>query len=161
MVFLRPTYLIDGDITDIKLDELKEDGIKGIILDLDSTLIAPRSGKLTADAASWLESARSSFKLAVVSNNKRVDYIAKTSDLLAMPVIGAAGKPRARELLKTLALLDLKPQEAVLVGDRPLTDILGGQRAGMKTILVYPLKTMNEPKWIQFFRWLERLVIKI
>jgi HAD superfamily phosphatase (TIGR01668 family) len=161
MVFLRPTYLIDGDITDIKLDTLKEAGIKGIILDLDSTLIAPRSGRLTEEAASWLAAARASFKLAVVSNNKRDAYLKETSDLLAMPVIGRAGKPRRGMLLKVLAMLDLQPQEAVLVGDRPLTDILGGQRAGMKTILVYPLKTMKEPGWIQFFRRLERLVIKI
>jgi hypothetical protein len=160
MVFLRPTYLIDGDITDIELNRLKQDGIKGIILDLDSTLIAPRSGHLTDEAAAWLTSARADFKLAVVSNNKKEDYLTKTAALLAIPVFGNAAKPSRRVLLQVLDSLALKPEESVLVGDRPLTDIWGGERAGMKTILVYPLKTMNEPGWIKFFRRLERAFIK-
>jgi hypothetical protein len=160
MVFLRPTYFIDGDITDIDLEQLKKDGIKGIILDLDSTLIAPRSGRLTQEAADWLEIARSQFKMAVVSNNMRDDYIEKIKALLAMPLVGRAGKPGSAVLLKVLSKLELKPEEAVLVGDRPLTDILGGQRAGMKTVLVYPLKTMKEPSWIKFIRRLERLFIR-
>jgi HAD superfamily phosphatase (TIGR01668 family) len=160
MVFLRPTYLIDGDITDIELGRLKDDGVKGIILDLDSTLIAPRSGELTEEASAWLACAKADFKMAVVTNNKKDDYIKQTAALLAIPVFGKACKPSRRVLLKVLDSLGLSPQESVLVGDRPLTDIWGGKRAGMKTVLVYPLKTMNEPSWIKFFRRLERLVIK-
>jgi len=160
MVFLRPTYLIDGDITDIELEVLKKDGIKGIILDLDSTLVAPRSGRLTEAVSIWLNSARADFKLAVVSNNKRDDYLSQTASLLAIPVAGRARKPSRGVLLKVLEKLELKPEEAVLVGDRPLTDILGGQRAGMKTVLVHPLKSMKEPSWIKFLRRLERLFVK-
>lgn len=161
MVFLRPTYLINGDITDIEITRLKNDGIKGLILDLDSTLVAPRSGQLTPEAAAWLKSARTQFKMAVVSNNKRDEYVRQTQALLAMPVVGRAAKPSRKVLLKVIQSLGLKPEETALVGDRPLTDIWGGHRAGMKTVLVYPLKTMQEPSWITFFRKLERLVIKV
>ncbi|MBI4533688.1 MAG: hypothetical protein HY711_07045, partial [Candidatus Melainabacteria bacterium] len=57
MVILKPTYLIDGDVTDIDLDRLAQDGIAGIILDLDSTLLAPRSGKLSKEVIEWLDKA--------------------------------------------------------------------------------------------------------
>ncbi|MBK9771692.1 MAG: hypothetical protein IPP57_12885 [Candidatus Obscuribacter sp.] len=51
-MFLKPTYLIDGDITDVDLEKLSQDGIKGLILDLDSTIMAPHSAALTAEAPS-------------------------------------------------------------------------------------------------------------
>jgi HAD superfamily phosphatase (TIGR01668 family) len=159
-MFLRPTYVIDGDITDVDLDQLKQDGIKGIVLDLDSTLIAPKAGVLTNEAAAWLDKARANFKMAVVSNNSKADYVEKVANLLAMPVIGEAGKPRRGALRKVLQMLDVAPVDAVLIGDRPLTDVLGGHRAGMKTILVEPLKSMREAKLIRILRTIERWCIR-
>ena len=160
MVLLRPTYLIDGDITDIDLDQLSADGIRGLIFDLDSTLVAPRSGVITTEVEQWLLKARDRFKVAVVSNNGRLAYIDQVKSLLNMHVVGSARKPSRRGLLQALSTFELAPHEVAVVGDRPLTDVWGGQRAGMKTILVFPLKTMNEPSWIIFFRRLERLFIR-
>jgi HAD superfamily phosphatase (TIGR01668 family) len=160
MTFLKPTIVVDGDVTDINLEQLRADGIRGIVLDLDSTIVAPRSGVLTPEAAEWLTRARSHFKLAVVSNNKKAEYLTAVQKVLEMPVVGNARKPGLKVLLDVLAQLELTPAECVLIGDRPLTDIFAGQRAGMKTVLVYPLKTMNEPGWIGFVRRLERLFIK-
>jgi HAD superfamily phosphatase (TIGR01668 family) len=159
-MLLRPTYLIDGDITDIDLDRLAADGVRGLILDLDSTVVAPHSGVLTDAVSSWLVQARSMFKLAIVSNNKRAPYLEQVRSLLDMPTIGRAAKPRRGGFRQALEIMQLKPSEVAVVGDRPLTDVWGGQRAGMRTVLVWPLKTMTEPDWIIFFRKLERLVIR-
>ncbi|SRR5579885_788432 len=159
-MWLTPDYLIDGDITDIPLERLKADGIAGLILDLDSTLVAPRSGELTEEVAGWLRKARSLFKMAIVSNNRREPYLQQVQSLVDMPTIGRAAKPRRRGFRQALEILQLQPQEVAVVGDRPLTDVLGGQRAHMKTVLVWPLKTMNEPAWKTFFRKLERRFIK-
>ena len=159
-MLFRPTYLIEGDVTDISLSRLAEDGIKGLIFDLDSTLVAPRAGRLTDDVERWLVECRSTFKVAIVSNNKKEPYIQHIGALLDMPTIGRAAKPSRKAFIEALSILELKPDEVAVVGDRPLTDVWGGQRAGMKTILVWPLKTMNEPSWITFFRKLERFVIK-
>lgn len=160
MVFLKPTYLIDGDVTDIDLNKLAADGIKGIIFDLDSTLVAPHSGKIEDDAAAWLEKARTDFKLAVVSNNQNDPYLNQVREILKMPVHGKAAKPSAKLFLHVLEEFQLQAKEVAVVGDRPLTDVWGGQRAGMKTVLVWPLKTMNEPSWIMLFRKLERCFIR-
>ena len=75
MAIFKPTYLVEGDLTDLSLEHLSTDGVRGIILDLDSTLIAPRSGHLTLEVEQWLEQARERFQLAVVSNNKNDIYM--------------------------------------------------------------------------------------
>jgi uncharacterized protein len=159
-MFLRPDYLIDGDVTDIDLDLLARDGVRGLIFDLDSTLVAPHAGCLTEDVAAWLNAARQRFQVAVVSNNKKDPYIEKVRQLLDMHCIGCAGKPSTKAFLDVLRLFALAPHEVAVVGDRPLTDVLGGQRAGMKTVLVMPLKSMNEPGWVTMFRRLERVIIR-
>ena len=53
-----------------------------------------------------------------------------------MPTVGMAGKPSRRGFLAALEILKLPASEVAVIGDRPLTDVWGGQRAGMKTILV-------------------------
>lgn len=160
MLLVRPTYVIDGDVTDIDLDLLIRDGIKGLIFDLDSTLLAPRSGRLTEETKLWLDRARALFKVAVVSNNKKDLYIQQAQEHLGMPVLGRAAKPSTRLFFRVLADFGCQADEVAVIGDRPLTDVWGGQRAGMKTILVFPLKSQIEPSWVKFFRKLERRFIK-
>jgi uncharacterized protein len=157
----RPTYLIRGDVTDIDLDLLHSDGIRGLIFDLDSTLVAPRSGRLTEDVAGWLARAKDRFKVAVVSNNARAPYLERVRNLLEMPVIGAAAKPRRRGFMEALEMFGLPAAQVAVIGDRPLTDVWGGQRAGMKTVLVWPLKSMNEPSWLTALRKLERYLLNM
>ncbi len=160
MVLLRPTYLINGDVTDIDLSVLTGDGVLGLIFDLDSTLMAPHSGKLSPEVSEWLVEARDNFKVAIVSNNKRANYIEEVRELLQMPVIFKAAKPRRWAFFEILKSFELEASQVAVIGDRPLTDVLGGQRAGMKTVLVWPLKTMREPAWITMMRKLERCVIR-
>jgi HAD superfamily phosphatase (TIGR01668 family) len=159
-VFLKPDYLIDGDITDIDLEELERAGIKGLILDLDSTLIAPKSAFISDQASAWLERARKKFVVAVASNNKNELYLDKVREMLNIRIIGKARKPSRKAFKRLLEEFDLTAQQIAVVGDRPLTDIWGGQRAGMKTILVRILRTMNEPKWKTKMRNLERVFIR-
>lgn len=77
-----------------------------------------------------------------------------------MPIIFHAAKPSRKAFLKLVLDFDLKPSEIAVIGDRPLTDIWGGKRAGMKTILVRVLKTMQEPVWKSRMRNMERIFIK-
>jgi HAD superfamily phosphatase (TIGR01668 family) len=160
MAIFKPTYLVDGDLTDLSLDKMHADGIRGIILDLDSTLMTPRTGHLTVDVEHWLEQARDRFKLAVVSNNKNDVYMQKVQAVLNMPVLWRAAKPATRVFMQVLADFKLEAKEVVVIGDRPLTDVWGGQRAGMKTALVMPLKTQIESRLVIIARRLERCLIR-
>ncbi len=159
-MFLKPDYLIEGDITDIDLDELERAGIKGLILDLDSTLIAPKSAFISDQAAAWLDRARKKFQVAVASNNKNELYLDKVREMLNLRIVGKAKKPSRKAFKRLTQEFELPPEQIAVIGDRPLTDIWGGRRAGMKTILVGTLKTMNEPAWKMKIRKLEYVFIR-
>lgn len=159
-MFLKPDYIINGDITDIDLDMLTRDGIEGLILDLDSTLVEPKSAALTQEAALWLEKANARFRVAVASNNKNEEYLARIKSILSIPVIFRAAKPSRKAFRSLMKEFNLQPQQIAVVGDRPLTDIWGGKRSGMKTVLVRILKTQKEPAWKTSVRNMERLFIR-
>ena len=159
-MFLRPTYFIDGDITDLDVGMLTEDGIKGLMLDLDSTLMAPKAGSLTGEADAWLSNARKCMKLVILSNNKRAEYLDKVGKELNLPVIGHAAKPFKSGFEKALDHLKLTKEEVAVVGDRALTDILGGKLFDIRTILVMPLKSITEPSLKTCARNIERSLIR-
>lgn len=159
MPFIKPTYNIDGDVTDIVIETLLADGVRGLIFDLDSTLIESKSARLTDEVNAWLIKARPHFKMVILSNNKNAAYLEKVKTLLDMPVIGYAKKPSRRGFRQAIEMLELTPNEVAVIGDRPLTDILGGKRSGAKTVLVKILRTINEPSWKTSIRNLERRLI--
>lgn len=156
---MRPTYIIDH-VSDIDLDELKENGIKGFLFDLDNTLMAPHAGELTPEMQEWVDKVSCEFKIAVVSNNTNLEYMRKIDELFHCPVYPAAKKPRRKAAIQALKEIDLLPVQVAMVGDRPLTDILVGQRLGMTTILVDPLIKHQEWPIVKFLRKLERIFIK-
>lgn len=159
-MFLKPTYSSPGDITTLDIEQLSDDGVKGLILDLDSTLMAPKTGTITTELEVWLDQARNRFKMVVLTNNKRDDYISNARTVLDMEVIGYAAKPWRPGFRRALAVLELPPDEVAVVGDRPLTDIWGGAMSDMRTVLVRPLSTIVEPSWKTFFRNLEHVFIR-
>ncbi len=159
-MFLKPDYLIEGDITDIDIEMLAQAGIKGLILDLDSTLVEPHSAKLTPEASAWLERACQRFAVAIASNNKNEVYLDQIRNILTIPVVGRAAKPSRKAFHKLMTDFHLEAHQVAVIGDRPLTDIWGGYRAGMKTVLVQILKSQKEPRWKTQIRNLERVFIK-
>jgi uncharacterized protein len=159
-MFLKPTYSSPGDLTTLDIEQLCSDGIKGLILDLDSTLMEPKSGKLTPQVESWLADARGRLKMVCLTNNRRPAYIENARKVLAMEVIGSAAKPWRPGFRQALEVLQLPPDSVAVVGDRPLTDIWGGVLSDMKTVLVRPLSTIVEPSIKTFCRNLEHVFIR-
>lgn len=156
---MRPTYIIEH-VRDINLDELKNEGIKALVFDLDNTLMAPKCGEFCNEINGWLEEVRNDFKIAVLSNNTKEEYIEKVKNMVDFPVYGSAGKPSRKIALKVIKELDVLPEQCAMVGDRPLTDILVGRRLSMITILVDPLIKHKELPIVKFLRKLERIFIK-
>jgi len=159
MFRMKPTYIVER-VTDINLSDLKDEGIKGLIFDLDNTLIPPKTASLPADIKSWLDETKGDFKIAIVSNNPREHYLEICRNELNCPVYGKAKKPRRSITVKALKEMDLLPNQVAMVGDRPLTDILVGVRLGLTTILVDPLMKHQEIAIVKFLRKLERIFIK-
>lgn len=159
MVRLVPTYITET-VCDINLEDLKNQGIEGLLFDLDNTVMAPKTGIISEDVQNWLDEARNHFKIAILSNNKESNYLKQAEGVLKCPVYGNAQKPRRAAALRALRDLNLEAGKTVMVGDRPLTDILVGQRLGFTTILVDPIMKKHEIAVVKFLRWLERLTVK-
>jgi len=158
-MFIKPDYNLKK-IYDIDLEELKRLGIIAMLFDLDSTLMASKSGVYSADILNWLDKVRKDFFIAVVSNNKNSIYVSKVKAATDFPALFCAGKPDITKIADFIKGYNLPPEKCVLVGDRPLTDILCGKRLGCKTILVDSVTADSEAKIVRAVRFLERLVIK-
>lgn len=158
-MFIKPDYNLKS-IYDINLDELQRQGIKAMLFDLDSTLMASKSGTYTDETYSFIRSVQEKFFIAVVSNNTDKKYMEKVRAVTHFPILFEACKPRTGVVRKFLAEHNIEPRNCVLVGDRPLTDILCGKFLGCKTILVDSITADKEHKIVRFIRALERLSIK-
>ncbi|MGI5921013.1 MAG: YqeG family HAD IIIA-type phosphatase [Syntrophomonadaceae bacterium] len=126
-------------ILDIPLDQLQQANIRAFILDLDNTITEWNSNKLSKEIIAWFDLIKSrGFKACILSNNgeQRVITVARRLDI---PYIFRAQKPRRRAFQKAVALMGLNNSEVAVIGDQIFTDILGGNRAGLFTILVVPI----------------------
>ena len=156
---IKPDYNLES-IYDIDKNELKSKGIKGIFFDLDSTVMESKTGKFTKKTLDFLNELQKDFKVAIISNNHKKGYIDKVQKISPVNVYGNARKPDVKILKIACYEMGLEIKEVVMVGDRPLTDILAGQKAGMKTILVDSISKEKEGILTRFVRHLERLTIK-
>ena len=158
-MFLTPDYNIES-IYDIDIEELKRRRIKALFFDLDSTLMKSKSGKFAYKTLQFLDDLKLNFKLAIITNNKNMDYIKKAEAQIDIPIYSKAKKPSTVVLFKACDDFDVEPNNVAMVGDRPLSDILGGKNAGMVTILVDSISKDEENFVVRFARFMERLIIK-
>lgn len=157
-MLLRPDFNLK-DIYEIDLELLKEQGIKAIFFDLDSTIMVSKSGEYHDKTENWLKEVSKDFFIAVITNNKKYEYIEKVRSISNFQIIENAQKPSPKAMKKLLKKINISPKDVIIVGDRPLTDILAGKLLGSKTILVGSINAENEGVPTRFVRWLERRFI--
>ena len=158
-MILKPDYNVVS-LFDIDFKALKADGINAILFDLDSTVMPSKSGMYPAEVKELLADLNQNFVVAIISNNKKKEYISKVQSMSDFAVVGHANKPSPKVMGEFLKSVNLKPEQAVMIGDRPLTDILAGKLLGTKTILVDSITRNTENKLTRIVRWLERLTIR-
>ncbi|MGM8213908.1 YqeG family HAD IIIA-type phosphatase [Virgibacillus sp. W0430] len=145
-------------IFDIQPEYLKLKGIRGIITDLDNTLVAWDEAKATPEVVRWLEQMEAhNIKVTIISNNKE-ERVTIFSEPLNTPFVYEAKKPLSRAFKKAAKEMELTKEEVVVIGDQLLTDVLGGNVAGFYTILVVPI-VETDAKITQFNRKIERKVL--
>lgn len=158
LAILFPDHYYDS-IYDISLEELQEDGIKGIILDLDNTIIARNSSVATEELKRWLEQVQAAgFEACILSNNWK-QRVAGVAAQVKLPLVARAAKPRKGAFKRAMDVLGTQGDTTVVVGDQIFTDVFGGNLAGLHTILVAPMSN-HEAFHTRFLRQLEKLVIK-
>ena len=158
-MFIKPDYILEN-VYAINLDDLKVQGIKALLFDLDSTLMGSKTGYYTEKTLEWLDSVKKDFFIGIVSNNHNPEYMEKVSACTNFPIVFEAHKPDTKVTLKFMQEHNLSSETTCFIGDRPLTDTLCGKRLGCKTILVDSITADIEKPIVRFARWLERLIVK-
>lgn len=141
---LQPDLILHGNILSLTPALLQQHQLKGLVLDVDETLVPMRMAEVSAELLPWVNEIRQMATLWLVSNNiseNRIQRIAKTLDL---PYIAGAGKPSRRKLKRAVDAMTLPVEQVAMVGDRLFTDVLAGNRLGMFTILVEAMVNPNE-----------------
>lgn len=126
-------------IFEITPEHLKERGIKGIITDLDNTLVAWNVKDATEEVIKWIDKMESSgIKVTILSNNNE-ERVRLFCEPMGTPFVFKARKPLAKSFRRAADKMQVPKDAIVVIGDQLLTDVLGGNSAGFKTILVVPI----------------------
>ena len=154
----RPDVFVET-VFDIDLNDMNARGIKAFFFDIDNTLEPYENSKPGEHVTLWLDSLREKgIKAAIVSNNgkERVELFNKD---LGLPAYYKAKKPFKKNLFRAMADMETNPQETILMGDQVFTDVWAAHNAGIKAILVPPIKDKRDV-FTRFKRLLERPIIK-
>lgn len=151
--------LIKKSVLEIDLENLKTRGICGLILDLDNTVIHWNRKELDQNIYNWFALLhRHQIKFCFLSNNfsGRVSKIAEKTNGF---YVARAWKPFGKGFEKCREKMNLPTTSVAVIGDQLFTDILGGNIAGMFTILVNPL-SREEFITTKIMRIFEKKILK-
>ena len=139
---LLPTMITDR-LTDLTVDILKKKGIRLLMLDFDNTIVPYTTSTPTGEMERWLkEVLQSDVAVCVVSNshNDRVKIFCKK---YGIDCITHAKKPFPKGIRQCLEKYAIPASECAICGDQIFTDTLGGNCAGVSTILVKAIHNHN------------------
>ncbi len=142
---LLADWVVAG-VCDLRPGALRAAGITLLLTDLDNTLApygAPEPDGAVRDWAAALEAA--GVRLFLLSNSRKPSRPARFAQALGIPYLGHAGKPRPGGFFQAMDRMGARAEETAIVGDQIFTDILGGRRAGVRTILVEPIRLAGNP----------------
>ncbi|HEY1882715.1 MAG TPA: YqeG family HAD IIIA-type phosphatase [Candidatus Cybelea sp.] len=144
---------------DVPHEELEAAGIRGLIVDLDNTLLGFRETELGHEHVSWVARAHDrGFRIVMLSNNfsERVTGLAARLQVECIP---NALKPLPFGFLRAKRRLQMSRHEIAVVGDQLFTDVLGGKLCGLYTILTEPIE-LKDFAVTRVFRYFERIMLR-
>jgi HAD superfamily phosphatase (TIGR01668 family) len=144
-------------LTEIRPSELAARGIRGVVLDLDNTLLPPTAPAPAAEVVAWVTALRACGLRAVVVSNAPKTRRDRIASQIGCPAIGGPPKPSLRRLRRALEHLGTAPAQTAAIGDQLFTDVLPANLLGLYTILVEPLDH-REFVGTRLVRLVERLV---
>ena len=139
---LLPMWKVDS-ITELTPAILEEKGIRLLMLDFDNTIVPYTTNEPTKEMAAWLQGMTdSSVEICVVSNSKK-NRVKIFCDQYGVPCITHAKKPGTKGIRECLSRYGLPKENCALAGDQIYTDVLGGNSAGVQSILVKAIHNHN------------------
>ena len=157
-MLLYPDYYYEN-VQSIPFDILLKNGIKGIILDVDNTLI-DYSIMMPIEIKEWVQSAKQAgFKICILSNSNKEEKVSFVAHELMLDYFMGAKKPLKRGFKKVLHYMNFRPEECVAIGDQIFTDVLGANLMHMSSIYVKPINS-TEYWYTKWKRPIETLILK-
>ena len=159
---LQPDLILGKTILYLSPEILRRYQIRGLILDVDDTLVSIRESDISPELKTWVAEIKQAASIWLVSNNLSHTRIGNIAESLELPYLLGAGKPSRRKLRQAIAAMNLPVEQVAMVGDRLFTDVLAGNRLGLFTVLVEPM--VNSSKAVRsypirnFEVWLTQLL---
>ena len=145
------------NVQEITIQFLMENNIKALILDVDNTLIDYYKN-LSEETIKWAHDLQGQgIKMYILSNTNKKEKVENVAKKLESPYKMFARKPSKKGFIKIQKELNLQPENIGVVGDQIFTDVIGGNRSNMFTILVDPVT----PKDYWYTAWKRPIENKI
>lgn len=142
---------------EIPYKKLYDNGIRGVIFDIDNTLV-PHGAPADERALSLFEEFhRMGMSTCLLSNNKE-PRVASFASQVDSPYIFRGGKPSVKGYENGMKKMGTTASNTIFVGDQLFTDVYGANRAGLYSYLVKPIHPKEEIQ-IVLKRYLEAIVL--
>ena len=148
--YVDSTYVID-------FEGLYKEGYRGIIFDIDNTLVPHGAPADERSIALFAKLKELGYKVMLLSNNKE-PRVKMFNDAVGAEYIFKAGKPAVGNYLVAMERMHTDKDTTLFVGDQLFTDVWGANKAGIRTFLVKPIHPKEEIQ-IVLKRYLERIVL--
>ena len=149
-----------ASLPQVSVEDLVADGVRLVLLDRDNTCVPRDAHVPPAEVMAWLERAREAgMRLCLVSNNFHSSQVGATARLMGCEVVDHAMKPAPFALRRAMRLMGSVPGETVMIGDQVFTDVVAGNLAGVRTVLVRP-QSRKDLWYTHIFRVFERLALR-
>lgn len=147
--------------SEITPEILREDNVLGIISDLDNTLVMHNQMEQTQQFNNFVKMLKEmGIGLVLLSNNNepRVKDFLRELDI---PYIAQANKPLLTGYSKALQILNVKKENAIMIGDQVFTDLWGANRSGIRCYLIDPIDASTDSFSIAVKRKFERFFVRL
>lgn len=128
---------------EISFEELYRQGIRGVIFDVDNTLV-PHDAPADQRSKELFKRLRNIGLESCLASNNKEQRVKKFAQAVGTKYIYKAGKPRRRGYEEAMKQMGTRAENTVFVGDQIFTDIWGANRAGISSILVKPINPKEE-----------------
>ena len=159
MILFKPKYYV-RNYQNIDIDRLKKQGIKLLLCDIDNTLVAWNDPDSNEKVKAFVKKVKDAgLQIALCSNARPARAKRFSKDLGVENVYPLSFKPLQHNFKKAMAEHGTTPEQTALVGDQLLTDMLGGNIAGIYTILTAPI-TEDDKFDTRINRFFENFIYK-
>lgn len=160
LTLLNPTRVVQN-VKELDAKELKAQGITAIITDLDNTLVPWRHYEVMPGVVEWLAKLEvEGIKICIASNTLHTERLKQLAETMNIPFVDRVQKPRRGGFLRAMHAMGSNHSNTAVFGDQIFTDVLAGNRLGLKTILLRPPLSKEEFISTQVVRIIEGAVIR-